>query len=193
MKVSVPFLKAFCTHRSPYRPAGSKLYCLHTARHSPIPVQDSDLPSSHHARTEHYGDLHLFWPSFNIKVSPLSGNSPLLCTHGGDSCTRGPCLLVQVFPSQPRESCWLEGNSSSVGGSTQLQGVRAAHAFAFVSVTQHHVSDQEITVSEQPEMGKTRWIQEELDPALLQLQSSLNTAPGSTFRGLIWQNRVARA
>lgn len=134
-----------------------------------------------HAHPEQYGDLHLFWPSFSIKILALSGNAPMLCSHGGDSQTWGLRLFVRVFPSHPRESCRLEGNSSSVGGGTQFQGVRAAHAFAFVSITQHHVSDKEITVSEQPEMGKTCWIQEELDLALLQLQSSLNAAPGSTF------------
>lgn len=80
-----------------------------------------------------------------------------------------------------------------MGGGAQFQGVRAARAFAFVSVTQHHVSDKEIAVSEQPEMGKTCWIQEELDPALPQLQNSFNAAPGSMFWGLIWQNRAAHA
>lgn len=38
-------------------------------------------------------------------------------------------------------------------------------------------------MSEQREMGKTCWIREELDPALLQLQNSLNTAPGSVGLG----------
>lgn len=193
MKASVPFPKAISTDRSPYRPAGSKLYCLQAARHSPIPFQDSYLPACRHAHAEQYGDLHLFRPSFNIKVLPLPGDSPLLCARGGDSCSWGPRLFVRAFPSQPWESCWLEGSSSSVGGGTQFQGVRAPHAFAFVSITQHHVSDTEIAVSEQPEMGKTCWIQEELDPALLQLQSSLNAAPGSMFWGLIWQNRTAHA
>lgn len=150
------------------------------------------LPCSH-TDAEQYRDLHLFWPSFNIKATSLSGNCLLLCTHSGDSCTQALCLFVRVFPSQPRESCWLEGNSSSVGGGTQFQGARAAQAFAFASITQHHVSDKEIAVSEQPEMGKTCWIQEELDHALLQLQSSLNTAPGSMFWSLVWQNRVAHA
>lgn len=70
----------------------------------------------------------------------------LLCSCGRDSCTQGPRLFVRVLPSQLRASCRLEGNSSSVGGGTQFQGARAAHAIAFVSITQHRVSDREITV-----------------------------------------------
>lgn len=136
---------------------------------------------------QQYRDLHLLWPSFNLQAMSLSGKCPLLCTRGGDPSSQGPCL----FPPQPKESCWLQGNSSSVGGRTMFQGARAAQAFGFASITQHHISDKGIAVSEQQEMSKTCWIPEELDPALLQLQSSLNTAPGSAFWGLVWQNRVA--
>lgn len=118
------------------------------------------LPSllSPHSHTDagQYRDSHLLWPNFNIQVMSLSGNCSLLCTHGRDSCTQRPCLLV--FPSQLRKSCWLEGNSSSVGDGTQFQGARAAQAFAFASITQHHSSDKEVTVFEQQEMGKTCWM-----------------------------------
>jgi len=54
----------------------------------------------------------------------------------------------------PKQSHWLEGNSSSVGGGTWFQGARAAHAFAFVSITQQRVSDKEITAFEQSRDGQ---------------------------------------
>lgn len=85
------------------------------------------------AHSEHQEHLHLFWPSFTTEVAPL------LHTRGRDLGS----LLAE---------------GELLAGRTQLWRVRAAQAFAFVTVTQHRVSDKEKqTVSEQ---GKTCWMQE---------------------------------
>lgn len=176
----MPLLKAFST----------TVFLTICRRQSTLPSCCTSLPNSllrflpalllpHTLLQSSYRDLHLLWPSFNTSKWELS---PALGT---------PAPRAEYFPlSQGRAAGWKETALHEVVG--QIQGVRAAQAFPFAGMTQHHVPDKEIAASEQQEMGKTCWIWEELDPALLQLQRGLNTAPGRLFWGLAWQNRVAR-
>lgn len=160
MKVSVPFLKAFSTgfpllSRRRRATLPSRCPSLRSSLPDPYPA-----PATPHLTTlapqlssgatrTYFNQILTEKYCFCVESLPCSA----VYSWWG-SCTWGPLLSVRVFPSQPRESCQLEGSSSSVGGGTHSQRVRAAHASAFVSITQHHVSDKKVECLSNPRWAK---------------------------------------
>lgn len=91
-----------------------------------------------HTHVEQYGDLHLFWPHFNIKVLSLPGNSPLLCTHAaavhasvsfplGQRRAAGwkDTALLQVVVGRSREYfCWHDTTSRFSPGNRSIRAMK---------------------------------------------------------------------
>lgn len=118
---------------SPYRSAGSTRCCLHSAPRCPAP----------HGTPAH------FFPS----LPSVQQSSAVTHSHSDQVLNKGTASvqdlslslpLPGVLTTHPSPSLLLEGNSSSVGAGTHFQPGRAAHAFAFVSITRCRVSGKKL-------------------------------------------------
>lgn len=86
-----------------------------------------------HTHVEQYGDWHLFWPHFDIKVLSLPGNSPLLCTNGAG------VHASESFPlCQRRAAGWKETALLQVQGVLLL----ALHYIVFQSRQSQYLSNE---------------------------------------------------